>query len=84
MLAGYVLQTNQVLLAALLTAASMGLLSLVEIKASRPYKEMKRDQASDGTSSEAAQIERYEAILKSISLGVILLGFGLMSWRWFA
>lgn len=78
-LAGYILQTNQVSLAVLLIAASMGLLSLVEIKASRPYKEMKRTKRE----SMKTQIQSLEAILKSISLGVILLGAGLLSWRWF-
>ena len=37
-LAGYVLQTNSLSLAPLLVAVAAALLSLVEIKASRPYK----------------------------------------------
>jgi hypothetical protein len=57
----------------------MGLLSLVEIKASRPYKEMKR-RALDAEA--AALVQRLEVILKSVSLGVILLGLGLLVWRW--
>lgn len=81
-LAGYILQTNQVSLAALLIAASMGLLSLVEIKASRPYKEMKRAARENGICT-GVQIQYLEAILKSVSLGVILLGVGFLSWRWF-
>ncbi|MBI4196025.1 MAG: hypothetical protein HY526_13215 [Betaproteobacteria bacterium] len=80
-LAGYVLQTNRVSVAALLVAASMGLLSLVEIKASRPYKEMKRAFAETGE-IDRARIQQFEAILKSVSLGVILLAAGMASLRW--
>jgi 4-hydroxybenzoate polyprenyltransferase len=79
-LAGYVLQTNAVSAAALLVAAAMALLSVVEIKASRPYKELKR-AGSGGREAERTQIARLEAILKSVSLGVILLGAGLLVWR---
>lgn len=79
-LAGYILQTNAVSAAALLVALAMALLSLVEIKASRPYKELRRAAAS-GEEADRAQIERLEAILKSVSLGVILLGIGLLAWR---
>lgn len=79
-LAGYILQTNRVTAAALLVAAAMGLLSLVEIKASRPYKEMKR--ASGDAEIETVHLQQFESILKSLSLGVILLGAGLASWRW--
>jgi hypothetical protein len=75
-LAGYVLQTNAISLPALLVAAAMGLLSLVEIKASRPYKELKRSSAAN-----AGQAQYLEAILKAISLGVILLAVGLLAWR---
>jgi len=80
-LAGYILQTNQVSLASLLVAASMGLLSLVEIKASRPYKKMKRELHTNGKTIERDQIQWLEAILKSISLGIILLGAGILVWR---
>jgi len=76
-LAGYVMQANGVSLASLLVAASMGCVSLVEIKASRPYKEMKR-AGGDANSPHARQLE---AILKSVSLGVILLGIGMAAWR---
>lgn len=79
-LAGYILQTNRVSAAALLVAAAMGLLSLVEIRASRPYKEMKRS-LGDGE-IERVRLQQFESILKSLSLGVILLGVGMASWRW--
>jgi hypothetical protein len=74
-LAGYVLQTNAISASALLVALAMALLSLVEIKASRPYKEYKRSNA------DAAQAARLEAILKSLSAGVIALAAGLLAWR---
>jgi len=80
-LAGYILQTNRVSAAALLVAASMGLLSLVEIKASRPYKQMKRASGNIG-GIERAHIQQFESILKGLSLGVILLGAGMASLRW--
>jgi hypothetical protein len=79
-LAGYILQTNALSAAALLVAAAMALLSLVEIKASRPYKHLRRLAAS-GQEADRGQIVRLEAILKSVSLGVILLGVGLLAWR---
>ncbi|MGQ0526020.1 MAG: hypothetical protein ACT4P8_20435 [Betaproteobacteria bacterium] len=78
-LAGYVLQANSVSFAVLIVAASMGALSLVEIKASRPYKEMKR---AEGAATHP-QVRQLEAILKCISLGVILLGAGMAAWRAF-
>ena len=79
-LAGYILQTNAVSPAALLLALAMALISLVEIKASRPYKALKR-AAAGGEETDPAQLERLEAILKSVSAGVIVLGVGLAAWR---
>lgn len=75
LLAGYVLQTNALSAGALLAAAAMAALSLVEIKASRPYKALKRAGAA------GAEVERLEAILKCLSLGVIALGAGMAAWR---
>jgi xanthine/uracil permease len=72
-LAGHVLQTNRVSWGSLMVAVAMGLLSYVEISASRPYKELKREGLDGG--------EQYEKILKGISLGVICLGAGLLVWR---
>ena len=82
-LAGYVLQTNSLSFAALLVAAAAGALSLVEIKASRPYKRLKGLTASRPVSdTEHVQMQQLEAILQFVSLGVILLGLGLVAWRW--
>ena len=75
-LAGYVLQTNAVSAGAIAVAAAMALLSLVEIKASRPYKALKQARAPD-----AAHMACLETILKSLSAGVVLLGAGMLVWR---
>jgi len=79
-LAGAVLQTNTVSPEALMLALSMALFSMVEIKASRPYKALKR-QTGHLSEGEKREMEHCEAILKSISLGTILLAMGLMLWR---
>lgn len=81
-LAGYVMQTNALSPPALAVAAAMGSLSLVEIKASRPYKELKRRLRDADSEADRLLAQRYEAILKSVSLGVILLGAGLLGLRW--
>lgn len=75
--AGYVLQTNELAASAVIMAAAGAMLSLVEIKASRPYKLLKR--TGEGASPRTAT---FEAILKSISAGVLLLGAGLAAMRW--
>jgi len=80
-LAGYVLQTNRLSFSAILMASAMGTLSLVEIKASRPYKQLKRQLATEDSSLLREQIQRWEGILKSLSLGVILVGAGMVVWR---
>jgi hypothetical protein len=77
-LAGYVIQTNSLSPAALLAAAAMALLSVVEIKASRPYKQLKQSGGDRG------QIRRLEAILKSLSMGVIALGAAFAAFRLWA
>jgi hypothetical protein len=78
--AGYIMQTNRVSVSAIVLALSMALFSAIEIKASRPYKELKR-RWPDLTGGEEALLQRYETLLKCISLGVILLGGGLLLWR---
>ncbi|MBL0419181.1 hypothetical protein JI739_02365 [Ramlibacter sp. AW1] len=83
-LAGYVLQTNTLSIAALLVATAMALLSLVEIKASRPYKALRRAAADEPLGdAQRAHMQQLEAILKSLSAGVMLLALGLLAWRWF-
>jgi len=79
-LSGYIMQTNSISAEALLLAVSMAFFSLIEITASRPYKELKQ-RLSLLQDQEKALMTRYETILRSVSLGVILLGGGLMIWR---
>ncbi len=79
-LAGYIIQTNKISIGALVFAAFMAFLSGVEIKASRPYKDLKR-RLPDLRDEERGIADRFEAILKNISLGVILLGAGMLMWR---
>lgn len=76
-LAGYVMQTNRLSASALIVALSMGLLATLEIKASRPYKELKR-KGTGLSGEEQILLQRYEALLKCVSLGVLLLGVGLL------
>ena len=73
--AGFIIQTNTLSPSALMIALSMGLVSLVEINASRPYKELKRQGQSH------PHIAHYETILKSVSLSVILLAIGMILWK---
>jgi hypothetical protein len=80
LLAGYMIQTNGVSPEALGLGLAMALFSLIEIKASRPYKALK-SRFTELDINEKHFMDRYEVILKSISLGVILLGAGLLIWR---
>jgi hypothetical protein len=82
-LAGYIIQTNQISAEVLILGLSMALFSFIEIRSSRPYKELKR-HTPDLSKEEKIQMQRYEVILKSVSLGVILLGAGLVVWRLFS
>jgi hypothetical protein len=74
------IQTNGVSPEALGLGLAMALFSLIEIKASRPYKALK-SRFTELDINEKHFMTRYEVILKSISLGVILLGAGLLIWR---
>ncbi len=79
-LAGYIMQTNTISVGALALAVSMAFFSLIEIKASRPYKDLKQ-RVNALQPEERSLMMRYEAILKSVSFGVMLLGVGLIMWR---
>ena len=76
-LSGYIMQTNTVSVEALVCACAMAFFSIVEIKASRPYKALKREPHGL-TSDQSLLMIRFEAILKGVSLGVILLAGGLL------
>jgi xanthine/uracil permease len=79
-LAGYIMQSNGIAIEAVTLAMSMALISVVEIKTSRPYKGLKsRPQALEEGEHEV--LRGYEAVLKSISLGVVLLAVSLVVWR---
>ena len=79
-LAGIVMQTNSVSPEAVILGVAMAFFSFIEIKASRPYKDLKQTVDLLGD-EERSLMARYEAILKSVSLGVISLGGGLLIWR---
>ena len=79
-LAGYIMQTNRISLGAFVVAISMALFSIVEIKASRPYRPLRKRFNALGD-EEKALMMRYEAILKGICLGTIFLGGGLLIYR---
>lgn len=83
-LAGFVLQTNCLSPAVIAVAVATGLLSLVEIKVSRPYKTLKRwvgPMSLESAQQQEEELRRYELILQSLSSGVILLSLGLVIWR---
>ena len=82
-LAGYVMQTNSLTMPPLILATATGLLSAVEIKISRPYKEL-RKRGACLERGETALMARFESLLKCISLGTILLGIALLYWRLFS
>lgn len=79
-LAGYTMQTNTVSVEAVAMAAAMAFFSIVEITASRPYKELKR-RLTGLSEEEGVLMMTYESILKSISIGTMLLGGSLLLWR---
>jgi hypothetical protein len=79
-LAGYIIQTNRLSVEVLMVGLSTSFFSLIEIKISRPYKDLKRGSRSL-TEDERQLVERYENVLKSVSLGVCLLGAALIFWR---
>jgi len=77
-IAGYVLQTNDLALSAVVAAGAAAMFSLVEIKASRRYKDLRRSADDAGRAIQSV----LESILKCISAGVLLLAAGLAIWRW--
>jgi hypothetical protein len=79
-LSGFIMQTNSISVEALALSVSMAFFSLIEIKASRPYRALKRRSDALQRDEEALML-RFEVILKSVSAGVILLGCGLLIWR---
>ncbi len=76
-LTGFCMQTNGVGMAGLIVGLAAYLFSLIEIKCSRPYKDLKR-RAPSLDSDQRVVMDRYETLLKCVSLGVCLLGLGLL------
>jgi hypothetical protein len=64
-IAGYVMQTNSISLEAILVAVGAAVLSYIEIKLSRPYKELKR------SGTDPLRARKLEGYLKLLSLSVI-------------
>ena len=77
-IAGYVLQMNDFALSTVVAAGAAAMFSLVEIKASRRYKELRRSADDAGRAIQLV----LESIPKCISAGVLLLAAGLAIWRW--
>lgn len=82
-MAGFIMQANSVSLLAFAVATAMGFVSYAEIKTSRPYKELKRGNYEQTLSQEQilTRISHYERILKSLSIGTIIVAVALLVWR---
>jgi hypothetical protein len=78
--AGYMMQTNSISVGMFIVGAATGLFSIVEIRASRPYKALKQ-HVQVLTDEDCLTMKKYEIILKAISLGTILLAVGLLVQR---
>lgn len=66
-LAGFIMQTNSIGIMPLSLSVIAGIISYVEIKISRPYKELKKRVVHD-----EYRVKRLETYLKTISLGTIV------------
>jgi hypothetical protein len=75
LLAGYIIQTNSISLLALSVAGLAGLASYVEIRMSRPYKNLKQ------RNGDAGRAKRLEYGLKAISVGTITFALSLLAYR---
>jgi hypothetical protein len=64
-MAGFIMQTNSIGIIPLAVSVIAGIISYVEIKTSRPYKELKRIEHDE------YRVKRLETCLKTISLGTI-------------
>ena len=73
LLAGYIIQTNDVSLIAGMVATATGFVSYVEIKTSRPYKELKRGNYDRKLTQKQliVKMNYYERVLKRLSIGTI-------------
>ena len=75
MLAGYIMQTNSISLLALIGSGLTGLVSYIEIRMSRPYKQLKQ------SNSNPVRAQRLENGLKAASLGTITFALSMLAYR---
>jgi hypothetical protein len=75
LLAGYIMQTNSISVLALVAAGFTGLASYIEIKMSRPYKQLKQ------SGSDPTRAERLENGLKVVSLCTITFAVSMLTYR---
>ena len=74
-LAGFMIQTNSLMLLPVLVSSATGAVSYVEIRMSRPYKQLKR------TGQTGPRVEKLEKGLKCLSVGTILITAGMIVYR---
>lgn len=74
--AGYVAQTNRLSLSVILVSGAAGVVSWLEIRASRPYKTLRR--SSTRSEADEREMMRLERRLKTITLTTIGFGFGFL------
>ena len=74
LLSGYIIQTNSVNAIALVASAATGFVSYLEIKMSRPYKELKKR-------GENQKAKRLEFGLKTLSVGTIGFAMAILAYK---
>lgn len=74
-LAGYVMQANSISILALAASGAAGIVSYIEIRMSRPYKQLKQSGADPG------RAKRLENGLKAVSLGTIAFALAVLAYR---
>ena len=78
LLAGFIMQTNSIEFLAIIISLIAGLESYIEIRTSRPYKEMRRN------GSDIYRMKKLETRLKLVSLGTIVFTIILVVFRFAA
>jgi hypothetical protein len=74
-LAGYVIQSNSISILAVMTAILTGFVAYVEIRMSRPYKNLKK------SNNNSALTRRLETSLKVISVSTITFALSMLAFR---
>ena len=83
-LAGYIMQTNTISILLLIVSVFSFLLSYIEIKLSRQYKELKRKTSESNYDSNSKLLSnRLESYLKTISLSTIIFTIVFLFYRYF-